>query len=82
MFLYNSINIAERINLLLKDNQLSQKEMLKQCKLNKNAVSSMIYRGSMPKVDSIAKIADYLNTSIDYLLGRTDDPAFNPTKKD
>ena len=28
------------------------------------------------------KIADYFNVSIDYLLGRTDNPTFNPIKKD
>ena len=29
---------------------------------------------SMPKADNLAKIADYLDCSVDYLLGRTDDP--------
>ena len=29
---------------------------------------------SFPQSDSIAKIADYLGCSVDYLLGRTDDP--------
>ena len=28
----------------------------------------------MPKSDSLAKIADYLNCSVDYLLGRTENP--------
>lgn len=27
----------------------------------------------MPKSDNLAKIADYLDCSVDYLLGRTDD---------
>ena len=30
---------------------------------------------SMPKADTLAKIADQLGCSVDYLLGRTDDPA-------
>ena len=29
---------------------------------------------SFPQSDSIAKIADYLDCSVDYLLGRTDNP--------
>ncbi|NDO45496.1 helix-turn-helix transcriptional regulator [Clostridium sp. MD294] len=29
----------------------------------------------MPKVDNLAKIADYLNVSVDYLLGRTNTQA-------
>lgn len=35
-----------------------------------------------PPYDTLIKIADYLNVSTDYLLGRTDDPTFNPIKKD
>lgn len=30
---------------------------------------------SMPKADNLAKIADHLNCSVDYLLGRTDEPS-------
>lgn len=30
--------------------------------------------GSIPKADTVAKIADYLDVSVDYLLGRTDSP--------
>lgn len=32
---------------------------------------------SMPKADNLAKIADCLNVSVDYLLGRTDDPVLH-----
>lgn len=31
-------------------------------------------RGSMLSADKLAKIADYLDCSVDYLLGRTDEP--------
>ena len=40
-----------------------------------NAMSNM--RTSMPKADNLAKIADYLDCSVDYLLGRTDKPEVN-----
>ena len=30
--------------------------------------------GSIPKSDTLAKIADYLDVSVDYLLGRVDTP--------
>ncbi len=32
---------------------------------------------SMPKADYLAKIADYLDCSIDYLMGHTDNPDIN-----
>ena len=72
--MYSAEEIAKKINLILKDKGLSQKEMLEACELNKNTVSSMLYRNSIPRADNLAKIADYLDCSIDYLMGRTDDP--------
>ena len=69
-FVYDSQGIAERINLLLKTKKLSQKIMLEECGLNKNTIFTM-RRGSIPKADSLAKIADYLGCSVDYLLGKT-----------
>nr|DAR47104.1 MAG TPA: repressor protein [Caudoviricetes sp.] len=35
------------------------------------------YRTSVPKADNLAKIADVLGCSVDYLLGRTDNPEIN-----
>lgn len=75
--MYNPNNVAEKINLLLKAKNLSQKTMLEECNLNKNAISTMLSRGSMPKADNLARIADYLDCSVDYLLGRTDNPEVN-----
>ena len=73
--MYSAEEIAKKINLILKDKGLSQKEMLEACDLNKNTVSSMLYRNSIPRADNLAKIADYLECSVDYLLGR-DNPTF------
>lgn len=46
--------------------------MLEDVGLGFNTMSNM--KSSMPKADNLAKIADYLEVSTDYLLGRTDDP--------
>ncbi len=69
--MYNSSEIATKINQLLKEKKLSQKEMLEKCELSKNAISSMLSRGSMLRADNLARIADYLDCSIDYLMGRS-----------
>ena len=75
--MYNSVAAAERINDILKTRGLQQKNMLNDCELNKNVISTMLSRNSMPKADNLAKIADYLNISVDYILGRTQNPEIN-----
>ena len=72
--MYLSQNIAERIKLIAKQKNISIKDMLFACELSKNAISSMLSGGSNPKSENLAKIADYLDCSVDYLLGRTDTP--------
>ncbi len=37
----------------------------------------MLSGGSTPKSENLAKIADCLDCSVDYLLGRTDNPEVN-----
>lgn len=38
--------------------------------------------GGIPNGETLTKIADYLNVSVDYLLGRTDDPHSGTKKQD
>ena len=59
--MYEPANVAERINKLLKEKNLQQKDMLMESGLNKNTISSMLSRGSMVKADTLAKIADFLS---------------------
>lgn len=47
-------------------------KMFSECGLSKNTLSSMLNGGSTPKSENLAKIADYLDCSVDYLLGRTE----------
>lgn len=71
--MYEPTRIAEVIKKTAKSKNIQLKEMLLSLNLNKNTLSNM-YNGSMLKGDSLAKIADYLDCSVDYLLGRTDNP--------
>ena len=69
-FMYESTKTAEIIKNIAKSKGIYLKDMLQQLNLNKNTLSNM-YNGSMLKGDSLAKIADYLDCSIDYLkIGR------------
>lgn len=69
--MYESTAIAEIIKDTAKIRNVQLKDMFLELDLNKNSLSSM-YKGSMIKADSLARIADYLDCSVDYLLGRTD----------
>lgn len=64
--------IAEKIKERAKGKNISVADMLESCGINKNGLFIMQNRGSIPKADTLGKIADALSCSVDYLLGRTD----------
>lgn len=74
---YESIFVANRIKDLLKSKKISASKMLVDCNMNKNALYTMQSGGYLPRLEAVAQIADYLNCSVDYLLGRTDNPEIN-----
>ena len=77
--MYNSNNIAERIKGFAKQKGISITELLLSVGLGRNTMAN--FKTSMPKADNLARIADYLDCSVDYLLGRTDVPEVNrPTQ--
>lgn len=77
--MYNSAEIAERIKKRAKEQGKTVGETLSFCGLGKNTVSK-ISKGTDILTLNFAKIADYLDCSVDYLLGRTDEPEM-ATKK-
>lgn len=74
--MYNSSEIANRIKARAKEQGYTLREMLAACGLGINTVSK-ISSGTDILTLNFAKIADQLNCSIDYLLGRTDNPEVN-----
>lgn len=73
--MYNSNNVADKIKDLAKLKKITVKKLLEDVGLGFNTMANM--KTSMPKADNLAKIADYLDCSVDYLLGRTDVPEVN-----
>ena len=69
---YNPTTVAMRIKTMLKSNKKTQKELFTAIGMAVNTLDN--YKKSMPKSDNLAFIADYLGCSVDYLLGRTDNP--------
>lgn len=77
ILMYEAPVIANRIKLRAKQQGLQLKNILEECGLSKNTLSSMLSGGSTPKSENLGKIADVLDCSVDYLLGRTDKPEVN-----
>ncbi len=73
---YNSQEIATRIKARAKEQNRKIGEVLASCGLGKNTVSK-ISTGTDILTLNFAKIADYLDCSVDYLLGRTENPEVN-----
>ena len=71
LFLYNLPDIVNKIKLEAKNKNILMKDMLSDCDLGINAISEFS-KGKQLSSISLAKIADYLDVSVDYLLGRTD----------
>lgn len=73
---YYAQEIAKRIKDRTKQQGKTLSEVLTACSLGKNTVSK-ISMGADILTLNFAKIADYLDCSVDYLLGRTDNPEVN-----
>lgn len=62
---------ANRIKEVAKSKGISIKQLLTNCELSINTISEMS-KGKQISYISLAKMANYLDCSIDYLLGRTE----------
>lgn len=74
--MYTAQTTKERIKKMCKT---SIEQMLADCSLGPNAVRQINDNKGMASF-SLAKIADYLECSVDYLLGRTDNPTSHITQ--
>lgn len=66
--MYISSTIADRIKLASKKRGVTVKQMLLDVGLGPSTMTN--FKTSFPKTDTLARIADYLDVSVDYLLGR------------
>lgn len=72
--MYNSKIIKERINERRKSVGITNLEtMLKELDIGKNTVWAMTDKKGIGCI-ALARIADRLDCSVDYLMGRTEDP--------
>ncbi len=74
--MYNSQDIATRIKNQAKQQGKPIGKLLEECELGINTISK-IGKGTDILTLNFARIADCLDCSVDYLLGRTDKPEVN-----
>ena len=72
-FFFYPPSFAKRLNELRVSKDLST---------TRGTISNFENEQRKPSLDMVIKIADYFQVSIDYLVGRTNDPTFHRTKKD
>lgn len=70
--MYNAQSLVYHIKQKAKQKNIHIKDMLKACDLNINALSQISDKKGLSSF-SLARIADYLDCSVDYLLGRTNE---------
>ena len=61
--------IIDRVKELAKEENISINKLLSNCQLNSNFITNLQRRGTIPSVESIAKIAHYFNVPIDFIIG-------------
>ena len=63
-----------RLKDLRKKQKITQKQLSTDIGLSERNYQSLEYGNIKPSYDTLLKLADYFNISLDYLVGRSDDP--------
>ena len=64
---------SEKIRQLRKDRHLTQAEVAKEVGLSARGYQELEL-GAKPRYDALLHIADFYDVSVDWLMGRTDNP--------
>lgn len=76
--MYSAQTLVNNIKRQAKVKNVLIRDMLADCDLNVNSLSQISDKKGLSSF-SLARIADYLDVSIDYLLNRTDNPNSHKT---
>ena len=68
------LKINERIKELRIKNNLTQKKLAEIIKVLDTTLQKFEYGTARPSLDTLLIIANYFDVSLDYLVGRTDNP--------
>lgn len=63
-----------RLKELRKTHKITQKQLANNINLSERNYQSLEYGNIKPSYETLIKLADYFDVSLDYLVGRTDNP--------
>jgi transcriptional regulator with XRE-family HTH domain len=66
------VTFGERLKLLREEHNLTQKALADKLQIVKSTINKYEKNTRKPEFEILIKMADILNTTTDYLLGRTD----------
>ncbi len=66
-----------KLKEIRKAKKISQLKLAMDLNMNQNTISRYETGEREPGINELIKIADYFNISVDYLLGRTNNPKMN-----
>ena len=65
-----------RLKALRLERAMTQKQLSEFLGIEESSYQRLEYGKSRPHLDNVVKIADLFDISIDYLIGRSDDPNY------
>lgn len=65
---------SNRLKILRTSKNLTMEQLGKEVDSTKGTISNYENGNKKPSLDMLIKLADYFDVSIDYLVGRTNDP--------
>lgn len=66
------MDFSQRLKLLRNMNNTTQEDLAKYLGVSRPTIAGYETKGKQPSFETLFKIAEYFNVSIDYLLGKTD----------
>ncbi|MBR5713663.1 MAG: helix-turn-helix transcriptional regulator [Clostridia bacterium] len=69
--------LAERLKTCRKEKGFTQMQVAVYCDITEKAYQNYELMTREPKLEILMRIADLYGVSLDYIVGRTDDPSMN-----
>ena len=73
--------LASKLKKVRQDKQMTQKSIADFLGMTPNAYQKYELGTRIPDLETLVKLTDFYNISVDYLLGRTAEPAINKPKE-